>query len=285
MVRAPEAQLTRSNPIPLADTIGILYGHLDLDALLSDLWNDLSDFLGPVEPLVTPTTYSTITFPSLSCDVQGIELEEDTSVTCPEHSTLSNVLSIEVPDPVFFPARISCEHVLFCNAKPTEFAEPSRYVEQQSIVGSDPEHRTLSHSFSYEGFDAVFDSDRASLDHFNVHQSDKPKYQYHLDSILDLYTNIETMQLNVPSTIPLSDPYSEADVLSSCAEPVFADYNFETGVDSCKCSLLSDVQVPEFAELSRFIQLPSDMDFGPEHYTLLYSLSCEDLKQATLRKH
>ncbi|KAJ7366309.1 hypothetical protein DFH08DRAFT_165500 [Mycena albidolilacea] len=54
--RVPESQRTRSNPIPLADTLGILYGYFDLDTLFPDLWNDICGSSEPPTP--TPTSSS-----------------------------------------------------------------------------------------------------------------------------------------------------------------------------------------------------------------------------------
>ncbi|KAJ6523754.1 hypothetical protein B0H19DRAFT_1276842 [Mycena capillaripes] len=41
--RVPEPFRTRSNPPELADSLGILYGYFDPDALFPDIWNDLKD--------------------------------------------------------------------------------------------------------------------------------------------------------------------------------------------------------------------------------------------------
>lgn len=51
--RVPESQRTCSNPIPLADSLGILYGYFDPNALFPDLWDALDNAAEP-EPI--PTT-------------------------------------------------------------------------------------------------------------------------------------------------------------------------------------------------------------------------------------
>ncbi|KAJ7601790.1 hypothetical protein DFH06DRAFT_1352076 [Mycena polygramma] len=51
--RVPESQRTRSNPICLTDSLEILYGHFDPDALFPDLWNELATVPEPAA-LITP---------------------------------------------------------------------------------------------------------------------------------------------------------------------------------------------------------------------------------------
>ncbi|KAF7342360.1 hypothetical protein MVEN_01824600 [Mycena venus] len=55
--RVPESQRTRSNPIPLSDSLSILYERFDPDSLLSHPWNR-SEFLiaPPPDPVPVPTT-------------------------------------------------------------------------------------------------------------------------------------------------------------------------------------------------------------------------------------
>jgi hypothetical protein len=50
----PESQRTRSNPIPLADTIGILYGYFDPDTLFPDLWDELDRTTNSIAPSPAP---------------------------------------------------------------------------------------------------------------------------------------------------------------------------------------------------------------------------------------
>ncbi|KAJ7212384.1 hypothetical protein B0H12DRAFT_1079440 [Mycena haematopus] len=75
--RVPETQRTRSNPIPLADSLKILYGHFDPDSLFPNLWDELGNLSAPpvaISPPVTPRiTHSTtihlpaaVSTPSLS---------------------------------------------------------------------------------------------------------------------------------------------------------------------------------------------------------------------------
>jgi hypothetical protein len=59
ILRVPESQRTRSNPIRLADTLDILYCYFDPDALFLDLWNALGDFSEPAEPLSPSTVHHT----------------------------------------------------------------------------------------------------------------------------------------------------------------------------------------------------------------------------------
>jgi hypothetical protein len=49
--RVPEAQCTRSNPISLTDSLGILYRYFDPDVLFPDLWNELNDSPDPAAPI------------------------------------------------------------------------------------------------------------------------------------------------------------------------------------------------------------------------------------------
>ncbi|KAF7349936.1 hypothetical protein MVEN_01294400 [Mycena venus] len=63
IMRVPESQRTRSNPIPLTDSLGILYEHFDPDSLFPDLWNELNSFelaatisLSNAPPTLTPAS-------------------------------------------------------------------------------------------------------------------------------------------------------------------------------------------------------------------------------------
>ncbi|KAJ7930194.1 hypothetical protein B0H13DRAFT_2535523 [Mycena leptocephala] len=53
--RVPEPQRTRSNPISLTDSLGILYGYFDPDALFPDLWTDIDNSPEPAAPISRPT--------------------------------------------------------------------------------------------------------------------------------------------------------------------------------------------------------------------------------------
>ncbi|KAF8144840.1 hypothetical protein K438DRAFT_2029004 [Mycena galopus ATCC 62051] len=59
IVRVPEHQRARSNLIPLADTLGILYGYFDPETLFPDLWNELTDCSDPVDLISPSLTLST----------------------------------------------------------------------------------------------------------------------------------------------------------------------------------------------------------------------------------
>ncbi|KAJ7618807.1 hypothetical protein B0H17DRAFT_1219895 [Mycena rosella] len=52
--RVPEQQRTRSNPIPLTDSLQILYGYFDPDALFPELWDHLHNSAEPAVPISAP---------------------------------------------------------------------------------------------------------------------------------------------------------------------------------------------------------------------------------------
>jgi hypothetical protein len=54
--RVPEPHRTRSNPLAPTDSLGILYGYFDPDALFPDLWNDFSDSPEPAASIMTPSS-------------------------------------------------------------------------------------------------------------------------------------------------------------------------------------------------------------------------------------
>ncbi|KAJ6557552.1 hypothetical protein B0H19DRAFT_1148076 [Mycena capillaripes] len=97
IVRAPESQRTRSNPVSLADTLGILYGYFDTDALFPDLWNELGDFSEPAEPLAAPTTHRMVPCPALPVSsapfYSGIRLSTRPALLAPSQD-LSSVPSL-----------------------------------------------------------------------------------------------------------------------------------------------------------------------------------------------
>jgi hypothetical protein len=59
IMHIPESQCTCSNPILFTDSLGILYGYFDPDALFPDLWNKLKvcpESAAPTSPLTAPRT-------------------------------------------------------------------------------------------------------------------------------------------------------------------------------------------------------------------------------------
>ncbi|KAJ7810067.1 hypothetical protein B0H14DRAFT_3757972 [Mycena olivaceomarginata] len=87
ILRVPESQRTRSNPIPLADTLGILYEYFDPDALFPGLWDELGDFSEPAESLVPSTEHR-------MSPLQSIPL-----TSAPFHSTIQLSMPLTLPAP------------------------------------------------------------------------------------------------------------------------------------------------------------------------------------------
>ncbi|KAJ6449138.1 hypothetical protein C8R45DRAFT_1114868 [Mycena sanguinolenta] len=62
--RVPEPRRTRSNPVSLADSLGILYGQFDPEALFPDLWSDIDD-VNELSALISTSYTSSTHAPSI----------------------------------------------------------------------------------------------------------------------------------------------------------------------------------------------------------------------------
>ncbi|KAJ7861605.1 hypothetical protein B0H13DRAFT_1900445 [Mycena leptocephala] len=97
--RVPEAQRTRSNPISLTDSLGILYGYFDPDVLFPDLWNDLDspDPPAPIPLLAETRVTHTSTLSSLPATATSIHpyirpAMSPTLTTFPQHFSITQAL-------------------------------------------------------------------------------------------------------------------------------------------------------------------------------------------------
>ncbi|KAJ6622471.1 hypothetical protein B0H10DRAFT_904384 [Mycena sp. CBHHK59/15] len=77
----PESQRKRSNPIPLADSVGILYDYFDPDALLPGLWNDIDDKSAPRQSSPSPAPPAPISSCITSLPPTPIHLDTPSSST------------------------------------------------------------------------------------------------------------------------------------------------------------------------------------------------------------
>ncbi|KAJ6481533.1 hypothetical protein C8R47DRAFT_590684 [Mycena vitilis] len=97
--RVPEHQRARSNPIPLADSLGILYGYFDPDTLFPDVWNTLDNRTVPVVSS-SPPPAPTCAPPSMSNLASAISarLQLDIQPLLPSTAIAMPQVVISVPD-------------------------------------------------------------------------------------------------------------------------------------------------------------------------------------------
>ncbi|KAJ7648673.1 hypothetical protein DFH06DRAFT_1423371 [Mycena polygramma] len=163
--RVPEHQRTRSNPVPLADSLGILYGYFDPDTLFPDVWNALDDSTVPVASTSPPAPESAP--PSISNLASAISarLQQDIRPQLPSTIIAVPQVVLSIPDSPQFDVApmLSPESMIPFRAQDTPDALQldEHHVDLDS---GDIQHEDPTAQDDYEVLPSANENDRVKLD-------------------------------------------------------------------------------------------------------------------------
>ncbi|KAJ7437503.1 hypothetical protein FB451DRAFT_1378575 [Mycena latifolia] len=265
--------------VPVPESQHILYGYFDPDALFPDLWNELGDFSEPATRLAAPILHHTSPRPGLSItsapSYSNIRLSTPPALsalpaeTAPASST-SSILALELPS---FP-------------QPEElslYSDNADDLHEDLTAGEELKVSPLTRSYLKisSSSDRVLEEATTSgvPTRANTEPTDPSKISAEINDELEHYLAGQYPDIGL-STVEFFNGSGSGDITGSNGESIFdsvpdfeADsaLSFDTGIDSRKCSVVSDVQVPEFAEVFQYTEPPE-----PEHHMLSCSFSYED---------
>ncbi|KAJ7099648.1 hypothetical protein C8R44DRAFT_888357 [Mycena epipterygia] len=228
IARVPEHQRTRSNPIPLVDSVQILYDYFDPDALFPDLWEHLkpspkrvdspashASYSHSSSPLTTSNSFQSRVPPSAPLNFGTFVQRVPTS---PTQELLHTTVPI-APAPVFVSPRATIEWEYPVSAKIEEVPsniDPTDTVYQDSDADADSKVPPSSDLHDARANTVEFKSDEA----YFIEQ------RYAKNSIYHCWNNETADRVSAPT---VEDSLAEAPMFQ---DPLKSSVQLDTGLTS-----------------------------------------------------